>query len=108
MLSTFVNGRPAQRCSAPAHIDGRLNDLATLTARRGLSLKQRENEFPVQLGVIDIRDAVIGEPSGPVLVFANKNKTAVAIILDGRAAEVTLQAAKLTWLETVCSGRVHE
>jgi hypothetical protein len=104
VLSTYADGRPAQRCSASADMEGHLDSLAALTARRRLSLEQREGEFPVQLGVIEVRDAVIGEPSGPVLVFTNKNRTALAVILDGRAAEVTLQAVKLKWLETICSG----
>jgi hypothetical protein len=108
VLSTFADGRPVQRCSTSPDMAGHLGNLTTLTARRSLSLEQRESEFPVQLGVIDVRDSVIGEPSGPVLVFTNKNRTAVAVILDGRAAEVALQAANLAWLETVCSGVGHE
>jgi hypothetical protein len=104
VLSTFTDGRPTQRCRAPADMAGRLDQLTTLTARRRLSLDQREREFPVQLGVIDIRDVLIGEPFGPVLVFANKNRTAVAVILEGEAAEVTLQATDLDWLKTPCAG----
>lgn len=108
VLSTFADGRPAHHCSVPANLAGRLEKLSTLTARRGLSLQQREHEFPVQLGVIEVRDAVIGEPSGPMLVFTNKNRAAVAVMMDGRAAELTLEVAKLNWLETVCSGPVNK
>jgi hypothetical protein len=104
VLSTFADDRPAQRCRASADMDGHLRDLTELTARRGLSLEQREREFPVQLGVIDVRDTVIGEPFGPMLAFTNKNRTAVAIVVDGHAAEVTLRAAELDWLKTACSG----
>jgi hypothetical protein len=103
VLSTFADGRPAQRCSVSADLAGRLDHLTTLIARRSLSLDQREQEFPKQLGVIEIRDAVIGEPAGPVLVFTNKNRTAIAVILEGNAAEVTLQATELDWLKTACS-----
>jgi len=103
ILSTFADGRPAQHCSTASDLGGRLDKLSTLTARRNLSLTQRENEFPVQLGVIEVRDAVIGEPSGPMLVFTNKNRTTVAVMMDGRAAELTLDAAKLDWLGTACS-----
>lgn len=104
VLATFADGRPAQRCRASADLHGHLGGLTELTARRGLSLEQREQEFPLQLGVIDVRDAAIGEPFGPVPVFANKSRTAVAIIVDGRAAEVTLRTAELDWLKTACSG----
>lgn len=105
MLSTFALGRPAQHCTASPEMTGRLADLSVLTAKRELSLKQREQEFPVLLGVIDIRDSVISEPSEPVLAFANRAQTAVAVVLAGRAAEVTLPAAQLAWLETACEGR---
>jgi hypothetical protein len=104
VLATFADGRPAQRCTVSADIKGRLDNLMTLTARRALSLQQREGEFPVELGVIQVRDAVISEPSGPVLVFTNKNRTAIAVVVDGNAAEVTLQPAALGWLEAICSG----
>jgi hypothetical protein len=58
----------------------------------------------VPLGVIAVRDTVIGEPSGLVLVFTNKSRTSVSVILDGAAAEVTLQVGELEWLKTACSG----
>ena len=104
VLSTFADARPAQRCRASADMNGHLGGLTELSARRSLSLEQREREFPLQLGVIDVRDTVIGEPFGPVLAFTNKSRTAVAIVVDGRAAEVTLRAAELDWLKTACSG----
>jgi hypothetical protein len=104
VLSTFADSRPAQRCRASADMNGHLRDLTELTARRGVSLEQREREFPVQLGVLDVRDTAISEPFGPVLAFTNKSRTAVAIVVDGRAAEVTLRTAELDWLTTACSG----
>jgi hypothetical protein len=108
VLSTFADGRPAQRCSTSVDMAGHLGNLTTLTVQRSLSLDQREGEFPVQLGVVEVRDAVIGEPSGPVLVFTNKDRTAIAVILDGLAPEVTLQAKELEWLKTPCSGLASE
>jgi hypothetical protein len=104
VLSTFADGRAVQRCTAPMDMEEQLETLTTLTARRSLSPEQRGSEFPIQLGVIEVRDSVIGEPAGPVLVFTNKNRTAIAVIVDGNAAEVTLQPAALQRLETICSG----
>jgi hypothetical protein len=104
ILATFANGKPTQRCRASADMNGHLNGLTELSARRSLSLERREQEFPLQLGVIDVRDTVIGEPFGPMLAFTNKNRTAVAIVVDRHAAEVTLRAAELDWLKTACSG----
>jgi hypothetical protein len=102
LLSTFAQGRPAQRCTASPQMTGRLADLSVLTARRALSLQEREQEFPVLLGVIEIRDGAISDPRAPVLAFANRTRTAVAVVLAGRAAEVALPVAELRWFETAC------
>jgi hypothetical protein len=103
VLSTFPNDRPAQRCTSSADLEGHLENLTTLTAHRGISLEQREREFPVQLGVIALQDTVIGEPPDPILVFANKDRTAIAVIVEGSAAEVTLKGEDLQWLEQTCA-----
>jgi hypothetical protein len=102
MLSTFADGRAAQHCTASPDMAGRLAELSVVTAKRALSPAQREREFPALLGVMEIRDAAISE-SGPVLVFTNRDRTAVAAVRDGRAAEVTLPTAELRWLETACA-----
>jgi hypothetical protein len=103
MLSTFADGRAAQHCIASPDMAGRLAELSVVTARRALSPAQREREFPALLGVMEIRDAAISESGGPVLVFTTRDRTAVAAVRDGRAAEVTLPAAELRWLETACA-----
>jgi hypothetical protein len=103
MLSTFADGRTAQHCTASPDMAGRLAELSVVTAKRALSPAQREREFPALLGVMAIRDAAISESGGPVLVFTNLDRTAVAAVRDGRAAEVTLPAAELRWLETACA-----
>lgn len=100
--STFADERPAQRCTAPADLGGHLGRFAELKARRGLSREQRDREFPVQLGVLDIRDNVIGEPAVSVLVYANQERSAAAVTLDGYAGEVGLPIAALRWLERAC------
>jgi len=106
MLSTFADGRKAQRCAASADMAGRLAELSVLAVKRTLALKQREREFPALLGVIEIRNAAISEPAGPVVAYANWDRSAVAVVVDGRAAEVTLPAAELRWLETACAASV--
>jgi hypothetical protein len=100
--STFADGRPVQHCSASTDLAGHLARFAKITAKRGLSPDQRDQEFPVQLGVLDIRNTVIGEPAGPVLVFSNAEGSSVAVILDGYAAEVNLPVSEFKWLERAC------
>jgi hypothetical protein len=100
--STFADESPAQRCTAPADLAGHLPRFAEMKARRGLSRDQRDREFPVQLGVLDIRDNVIGEPAVSVLVFSNREQSAVAVALEGYAGEVVLPISELRWLERAC------
>lgn len=100
--STFADERPAQRCTAPADLAGYLARFAELKAGRGLSREQRVSEFPIQLGVLDIRDDVNGAPPVSVLVFGNREQSSVAVTLEGYASEVTLPIATLRWLEKAC------
>jgi hypothetical protein len=102
ILSTFALGRPAQHCTASPQMAGHLAGFPVLTARRELSPRQREQEFPMLLGVLDIRDSSTSDPPEPVQVFANGPRTAVAVVVNGQAAEVTLPAAEPQWFETAC------
>ena len=100
--STFADERPAQHCSAPADLGGHLARFAEWKARRGLSSEQRDREFPVQLGVLDIRDNIIGEPAVTALVFANGDQSLLAVAMEGYAGEVILPVTELRWLERAC------
>jgi len=100
--STYADDTPVQRCTAPADLAGHLARLADMKARRGLSPDQRGRDFPVQLGVLDIRDNAVGEPAVSLQVFANREQSALAVILDGYSGEVILPAAELRWLERAC------
>jgi hypothetical protein len=100
--SSFADESAAQRCTAPADLAGHLARLAEMRARRGLSREQLGREFPVQLGVLDIRDNARGEPTVSVPVFSNHDQSALAVALDGYAGEVLLPASDLRWLERVC------
>jgi hypothetical protein len=100
--STYADERPVRRCTAPADLAGHLARFAEMRARRGLSPDQRGREFPVQLGVLDIRDNVMGQPAVSVLVFANRDQSALAVVLEGYAGEVMLPVSDLRWLETAC------
>jgi hypothetical protein len=100
--STYADERPPQRCTVPADLAGHLVRFAEMKARRGLSREQRDREFPLQLGVLDIRDNVTGEPAVSVLVFANRAQSALAVALEGYAGEVILPVSELRWLERAC------
>jgi hypothetical protein len=100
--ATFADGRPTQRCAAPANLAGRLDTLSDLIARRGLTVEQREREFPEQLGVLDIRTRMLTEPNDPILVFSNRQRRALAVIFGDTIAEVTLRPDDIEWLGKGC------
>ena len=102
VLSTFADERPAQRCTLPSDLGGHLARFAEWKARRGLSREQRDREFPVQLGVLDNRDNVSGEPAVSALVFVNQDQSALAVMLEGYAGEVVLPVTELRWLDRAC------
>jgi len=100
--STFADERPAQRCTAAADLGGYLHKLAELKAQRGLTREQRVRNFPVQLGVLDIRDSHRGEPPVSLGILSNQDQSSLAVTLEGYAGEVALPVAELKWLERAC------
>jgi hypothetical protein len=108
VLSTFADGRPAQRCSASTDIEGRLDKLATLTARRSLSFEQRRSSCGSLMS--RIRSSV--NQSGRCWC-SRTTKDAIAVIVDGYTAEVTLQPASIDgsklspWIKAPALTRAH-
>lgn len=100
--STFADERPAQRCTAAPDLGGHLHRFADWKARRGLTREQRARDFPVQLGVLDIRDSAGGEAPVSVGVFANRAQSSLAVTLDAYSGEVLLPIDELKWLERAC------
>lgn len=100
--ATFADGRSLQRCTGSPDLSKQLEQFSSLVTKREISYDQRADEFPIQLGVLEVRDAIIGEPDEPMLVFTNRAKSAVAFIFHGCAAEVTLPVSAFTALEQGC------
>jgi hypothetical protein len=97
--TTFTDGRPARHCRASAALIGQLSEL---TATRGISLRERERDYPDQIGVLDIRSQMLSEPGYPLLIFSNRQQTELAIIDDSHAAVITLPRTELDRLERGC------
>lgn len=102
VMVTFEDGRPSQHCEAPADLFGHLAVLSDWTVRRSLSMDDLARDFPTQIGVLDLRDRIVGEPTYPMLLFTDRRHDVVAVVLDGIAAEVRLRVVDLVWLTHGC------
>lgn len=101
--ATYSDGRPAEICRASTDLAKHLAHFTDLVAKREISLERRGEDFPIQLGVLDIRDLIMGEPEGPMLVFTNKAKSSVVFILDRHAVELTIPLSAFRSLEKGCA-----
>lgn len=102
--TTFADGRTAQQCRAAPDLAGRLHPLSRLVAERQIDLSDLDSEFPILLGILDIRTAVLAEPMAPMIVRTDRNQTAVAVAYGGFAARLTMPVKTLDELRGVCNG----
>lgn len=103
--ATFSDGRPTQRCTASADLSGQLGALSSYIAKRQVSFEDRHEDFPIHLGNLIVQP--LGEePSNPMMVFTDKSRTAVAVIFDRYAAELTIPATAFSRLENGCPSLV--
>ncbi len=99
---TFADGRPVQRCISPPDLAGHLRSFTHFVTKRGLTIEQLDKDFPVQHGVLDLRNGPSPEPDGPYLVYTDTAGKAAAIVAYGSAVELTLPLAAFTRLEDGC------
>jgi hypothetical protein len=85
-------------------LPGRLGTISHLAIKREISMEERDEQFPLQLGVFDIRTWTLSAPERSTLVFTDKAHRSVALVLDGRAAELTVPLGAFTALESGCAG----
>jgi hypothetical protein len=101
--ATFADGRPMQRCTGSPDLSKQLAIFSSLVAKREISYDQREAQFPIQLGVLDVRDAMMSDPDEPMLVFTNPTRSAVAFIFQGYVVELTIPVSAFTSLQQGCA-----
>jgi len=102
--ATFADGRPSQRCTASPDLAGQLEAFTRFVSKRGLTINQLDEEFPVQHGVLDLRNQMDPEPGGPYLVYTDKAAKSTALVSYGTAVELTMPLAAFRQLEMGCEG----
>lgn len=103
VLATHADDRPARHCTASADLAGQLATWSSLPTLREISLDERGAAFPVYMGRLLVQSAS-EEPNGALMVFTNEARTALAVILDGHAAQVGIPLTALARLASGCDG----
>lgn len=88
-------------CQLPSDLSGNLQPFTHITARRALSVNERELQFPIHLGSLLVQ-TFSTEPDAPIMVFTNRSGDAVAFIADYYRAEVTVPIAVFRRLDRGC------
>ncbi len=102
--ATFtLRERAAERCHAAPDQGGNLQQFFRFIARRPLSPTELASEFPVQVGILRLEGTVGAIPPVEIVVFTNAERTAVAAVLDEKAAELETQAGIFERLEDGCA-----
>jgi hypothetical protein len=101
--ATFADGRPPQRCTVGPDLAGQAQLFTRLVTKKGLTIGQLDEEFPVQHGVLDLRDAMNPEPGGPYLVYTDRSGKSAALVSHGSAVELTVPLAAFKRLEAGCA-----
>jgi len=100
--ATFTDGRPSQSCTASHDLAGQLEAFTHFVSKRRLTIDQLDEEFPVQHGVLDLRNQMNPEPGGPYLVYTDKAAKSTALVSYGTAVELTMPLAAFSRLEMGC------
>ena len=87
--ATFSDGTHPQQCLSSANLAGQLPLITSAHAKRSMSLKKLEEEFPTRLGMLAIQSNMINDDSPPVEVRANTKGTLLAIRYYDQGIEVT-------------------
>ena len=101
MQATFADA-PNQYCTVPPDLGGQLGMLSSFVAKRQISFEDRAKEFPVYVGNLIVQPQG-SEPTAPMMVFTNADRSSIAFIFDRYAAELTLPLAAFERLETGCA-----
>jgi hypothetical protein len=100
----YSDGRPPQQCSTSANLAGILPKLVEITAKRELTQRQVEADFPVMVGTLMLEDQIANEPIAPFDVHMRLDRSAVALVYSGTAIEANIRPEVFDRLAAGCAG----
>ncbi len=101
VTATYADGTATQHCTGGSDLGGRLLPLAHITAKRGLTVNERERMFPTYVGQFSL--LTFGqENDGPVTVFSSTTGNAVAFVATEYITEVAVPLVTFQRLGKAC------
>lgn len=101
VVMTYADGKASAHCRLSKDLMGRLAPFTRITAKRGLSVDEREAQFPVHVGNL-LLQSFSTEPDAPIMVFTNAAENSVAFISEHYIAEVAVPLSAVRDLDMKC------
>lgn len=101
VLVTFSDGRPARSCTMSSDLGSRLSEFVRITAKKGLSVDEREHFFPAHVGNFSLQ--TFGSEPVPIMsIYADADRRRTAVISSEYLAEVETPLSAFEKLEMGC------
>ncbi len=100
---TYADGRAPRHCVVSPTLDGRLALLTPVSAIRQIPIDVVRSDYPVRVGVLELRDGSSGSGLGPMIIHAGLSGSSVAMVTAGYAGEVSIGRDLFGKLETLCA-----
>lgn len=101
LLFTPAATEVSVHCQLPSDLSRALQPFTHITARRTLSVKEREGQFPIHLGNLLVQ-TFSTEPDASIMVFTNHAGDAIAFIAEHYRAEVAVPISAFRRLDRGC------
>ncbi len=100
---TFADNRAPQHCLSSPDLGGLLSSFALSKVIKQINTTEIDAKYPITLGFIDVKDAVIGAPIPSWKLFTSTDHATVAVETKSAAFEIDISPAILKKLETGCA-----
>lgn len=99
---TYSDGKAAQQCIASPTLEGHLPTLTKLVVKRVVPTDQVATQFPIRLGVLQLKDSVVSEPISAMEFRSASGSRWAAVSYGGRFFETSIPVAAFAALESAC------
>jgi hypothetical protein len=101
--TTYADGRDIQQCRVSSDLAGQLSNYSTITTQHQLqSIQHAEKDFPIKLGILELRDRMENAPAIVIQLRTNSDRKFLAALYDDVAVEVTNPEIAFSNLEKGC------